>query len=128
MITANFNQDIYVKIEDIYGCSLTRKIRIVVNDQNVIFFPNAVSFNDDGLNDIFFPVSKNPLSINYLRIYNRWGELLFENKKFSSNDKEAGWNGYYRNKMVNPGVYIYTIEYIQNDIVKRISSDFTVLK
>jgi gliding motility-associated-like protein len=128
VITANFNQDIFVEIEDIYGCSLTRKIRIVVNDQNEIYFPNAVSFNDDGLNDIFFPVSKNPLSINYLRIYNRWGELLFENKKFSSNDKEAGWNGYYRNKMVNPGVYIYTIEYIQNDIVKRISSDFTVLK
>jgi len=43
--------------------------------------------------------------LNYFRIYNRWGELVFETKQI-----EKGWDGRYKGKPQLLGVYVYTID------------------
>jgi hypothetical protein len=47
--------------------------------------------------------------VQYLRIYDRWGSLLFENKDFLPNLPEAGWDGKDRGQLVSPGVYVYEV-------------------
>jgi gliding motility-associated-like protein len=67
--------------------------------------PNSFTPDDNGLNDIFIPLGET-LRKYELRIFNRWGEQIFE-----SFEPSVGWNGKSRNtgKDLPPGVYIYRI-------------------
>ena len=49
-----------------------------------------------------------------MSIFDRWGSLLFEAKEISINDPTAGWDGYFRGRILNPGVYTFIIKI--NDI------------
>lgn len=73
------------------------------------FLPNAFSPNRDGLNDYFIGRGlTDGMKFFQMRIYNRWGELLFE-----GNDPESGWDGTLkgRNDPAQPGVYLYQVDY-----------------
>lgn len=63
------------------------------------FIPNTFTPNGDGENDLF-RVKGLKLSEVYLAIYNRWGEKVFE-----TNDLEKGWDGKYKGKAVDVGVF-----------------------
>ena len=69
-----------------------------------MFVPNTFTPNDDGKNDILY-VRSSILTEFTLRIYDRWGELIFES---SSLDK--GWDGSYKGKMCEQGVYDYYLQ------------------
>lgn len=75
-------------------------------DTWAIFFPNAFTPTEDGLNESFAPKGNFLDQLNsQLYIYNRWGQLIFE-----GTDMNYGWNGYYMGKLVPNDVYVY--EYI----------------
>lgn len=67
-----------------------------------ILVPSAFSPNDDGLNDAFELMINCPLDIIDLKIFNRWGELIF-----NSNGKNKSWDGKIRGAMADIGVYYY---------------------
>ncbi len=69
-----------------------------------VFVPNAFSPNGDGNNDILY-VRGNYIENMIFRVYNRWGELVFE-----STDKNTGWNGIYKDKICEPDVYDYYLD------------------
>lgn len=75
-----------------------------------IFLPNAFTGNGDSVNDIFIPrLAGEPQ--NYLfKIFNRWGEVIFETNKVTE-----GWNGSYKNKAVQMDVYVWIIEFTCKD-------------
>lgn len=81
--------------------------RIPVN----VFIPNIFSPNQDGINDIFF-IQSNPevTGINVMRIFDRWGDVVFEKFDFQPNDPVQGWDGSFDGKAMNPGVYTYIVE------------------
>jgi PKD repeat protein len=97
------------------GCSDTMIVdRIFPESDYFIRFPSAFSPNpsspgdgrysvSDISNQVFFPVWKGVAEYQ-LQIYNRTGMLMFE-----SNDLFVGWNGYYRNQLVKPDVYIWKV-------------------
>lgn len=60
--------------------------------------PNAFSPNDDGINDVFYV--RGYCDIFLLRIYDRWGEKVFE-----TSDITQGWNGIYKGKKMNSGIF-----------------------
>ena len=77
-----------------------------------LIFPNAFTPNQNGpnggiykpedySNQVFFPIAKGVIEFK-MQIFNRWGELIFE-----TNDINIGWDGYYRNKLCEQGVYVY---------------------
>ncbi len=81
-------------------------------DENIIYIPNAFSPNNDGTNDnfaIFKPQDKDAQIISY-KIFNRWGELIYQinNRPFDST--VAWWNGKYNGEDVEAGTYVYLIE------------------
>lgn len=81
-----------------------------------IYFPTIFSPNQDGINDIFFIQTNEKIKeIHLLRIFDRWGNLVFERKNALPNDVTAGWNGIWQNKPLNPGVYSCWAELLDTD-------------
>ncbi len=91
------------------GCSATDSIRIIPYCE--VFIPTAFSPNNDGLNDTYNIMPLNVMSYT-LRIYNRWGELVFE-----TNDETKGWDGKYKGDVCPTDNYIYYLDGIKKDNV-----------
>jgi gliding motility-associated-like protein len=102
-----------VKVRDDKGCTSTRNLTLVVTCNNKNFFiPNTFSPNNDGANDRFYPRGTGLNLIQALRVFNRWGELVFEKRNFPANDASSGWDGTYRGKAAATDTYIYMIDII----------------
>ena len=87
------------------------EITIFVNDKKPIFVPNAISPNGDGYNDgftLYGGVAAR--KINLLRVYSRWGSLIFEAQDIDLNQPKLGWDGTFEGKICNPGVYVFYAE------------------
>ncbi|PZR27130.1 MAG: hypothetical protein DI535_12005 [Citrobacter freundii] len=96
---------------DVNGCRNSAKIEIVVLCKDANFYvPNTFSPNGDGSNDRFYPRGKGLYLIRSMRVFNRWGEVVFENRNFPANDALAGWDGKYKGNRAQPDVYVYQIE------------------
>ena len=119
-----------VQVQDNYGCTNNGDVTVrVVCDENNYFIPNTFSPNGDGSNDIFYPRGKGLFRIKSFRVYNRWGELVFEKKEFQANDPLSGWNGTYKGKNPVQGVYIYQAEvYCNNDELVRLAGNVTLIQ
>ena len=105
------NTSYEVMVTDTNGCTAISEITIDVNKDRNIYIPNVFSPNFDGVNDIFMIYGgKGVGQIDQFSVYDRWGELLFEAKDFPPNDSSFGWDGTFRNKALNPNVFVYYIE------------------
>ncbi len=89
-----------------------------------VYLPSAFSPNGDGFNDIFLPFSDCPLEEYSLKIFNRWGSILFESP---SSDK--GWEGNYNGKQAPIAVYAYLLNYtvVENGRARMIQHSGDVL-
>lgn len=90
------------------GCRATDSIYIYVDDNELITMPNAFTPGSNS-NNILYIIKRGLLSLNYFRIYNRWGNLVFE-----STDINAGWDGTYKGVPQPIGVFVYTIQAVSN--------------
>jgi gliding motility-associated-like protein len=100
-----------VEVRNAGGCKSTDRLTVyVICDGANIFIPNTFSPNGDGANDIFYPRGSGIFKINLLRIFNRWGEVVFEKVNFSPNDPTAGWDGTVKGQKLTADVYVYTAE------------------
>ena len=72
------------------------------------YIPNAFTPNSDGNNEVFRIYGLYKYKTYSMRIYNRWGEIIFV-----SNDPEIGWDGSYGDsrKMAPIGAYTYKLNY-----------------
>jgi gliding motility-associated-like protein len=102
-----------VRVSNSGGCTTNDAVTVFVicGNQNV-FIPNTFSPNADGANDVFFPRGRGIYQVQSMRIFNRWGEMVFQRTNFTANDPSMGWNGRYRGIAANPDVYTYIIEVI----------------
>jgi gliding motility-associated-like protein len=112
------------------GCEEKSDLVVRVVGKRKIFVPNVFTPNDDGENDMFFPNSgKNVKRITYFRVFNRWGELVFENKDFQPNEQFSGWNGKYNGMTLPSDVYVWTMEVeLRNGIMEKYNGDVTIMK
>ncbi len=112
------------------GCKATDKLTVfVLCDKSNVFIPNTFSPNGSGTNDIFYPRGSGIFKIKLLRIFNRWGEVVFEKANFSPNDPTAGWDGTVKGKKVNSDVYVYTAELLcENNTSIIINGNIALLR
>jgi gliding motility-associated-like protein len=96
-----------VKVTDEYNCSAMqyRMVKVIESCGDDIFIPNAFTPNGDEMNDKLCIRSLEMQAIKIFRIFNRWGELVFE-----TTDINHCWDGYFKGKIVNPDVYVYYAE------------------
>jgi len=80
--------------------------QVTVEPIITFYIPNSFTPNNDGINETFFALGEGFETYN-MKIYDRWGEMIFE-----SNNPEIGWDGTYKGKPVEAGVYLYQFYYI----------------
>ena len=112
---ANIKKEITytVKVTTAFGCTATDAITIKTFCQSTqVFIPNAFTPDNDGINDVLIVRGKGIASVKYFRIFNRWGELIFERNNFAANDVKFAWDGKIRGVVGPPDVFVYVAEVI----------------
>ncbi|MEO7523310.1 MAG: gliding motility-associated C-terminal domain-containing protein, partial [Ferruginibacter sp.] len=105
LATLDHDQLFTVTVTDIAGCIGTDKVFVKVYDGPTYYVPNAFSPNGDGLNDIFRVVPVGIAYTDYFKIFNRFGQLVFE-----SNEWMKGWDGSFRGKKQPIGNYVWVLK------------------
>jgi gliding motility-associated-like protein len=90
------------------GCTKSESVTVYVKEvicgEPDVFIPNAFTPNSDNANDYLY-VRGNNIGKLLFRIYNRWGELVFE-----TTDQTIGWDGTFKGKDCDPAVFDYYVE------------------
>ena len=97
--------DVTLIATDRFGCidSITKPITIL--DEFYLYIPNSFTPDNNRVNSTF-SVSAIGVEEFYIKIFNRWGELLFQ-----SNDVDFEWDGTFNGEVVRDGTYVWKIEY-----------------
>lgn len=85
------------------GCESHYTFPVNVSAAN-IFLPNAFTPNNDDINDLFSIIYSCGFELKYFRIYNRWGQLVFE-----TSDVDEGWDGTIDDRLCSMGVYAWVV-------------------
>lgn len=93
-------------------CSDTALITVLLN--LTFQMPNAFTPNGDGVNDVFYPENVTGGVVREFRIYNQWGEVIYD-------DPSQGWDGTFNGVPQAPGEYFYFIR-LDNGIENAILS------
>jgi gliding motility-associated-like protein len=100
-----------VTVIDRNGCGDTDRLTIFVKKIRDVYIPNVFSPNGDGINDVFMIFGgQEAVKVRSFLIFNRWGESVFEAFNFPLNDQSYGWNGNFRGRPMNSGVFVYLAE------------------
>ena len=125
----NYNQPVEytISISPANGnCATTDTLQVKIFENSAvksnIYLPTGWTPNGDGLNDRLYPITTNISEIKYFRIYNRWGQLVFETKTVGD-----GWDGNINGSPQNTGVYIWALDATGTDGVHYVQKGTAVL-
>ncbi len=111
------------------GCTDTAYVSIHVEENLIYYVPNSFTPNDDEKNQVFLPIISQGFKPGtyLLRIFNRWGELVFESK-----DPYTGWGGDYGPNHTNcqSGTYTWVLNFqvLQTQENKEIVGHVNLIK
>lgn len=110
-----------------YDCLQSRSVVVEVDREIRIYIPNVISQQENRPDDRFlFGANKAVKDIERLRIYDRWGELVYTYEGTLEDYK--GWQGLFNGKYVEQGVYTYMVEFVLVDETKEMRvGDLTYL-
>ena len=106
-ITVNKTETVHVVAENQYGCKTEDSVQLSVLecDNKAVFVPNTFTPNNDGLNDRLFVRGGGLRGIEYFRVFDRWGDLVFE-----THDISDGWDGSVKGKPGDIATYVYVLK------------------
>ena len=89
-----------------FGCDSTITLNLIIYSDR-LFIPNSFTPDNDGVNDVFFPVGED-VDLKTLEIFNRWGELVYQSESLDSKWNGTTSDGFY---FCPDGVYTYHVVY-----------------
>jgi len=105
-----------IVVADTNGCTGSATVQVKVEKPRGVHVPTGFSPNGDGNNDLLVVHGKGAQirRVQVFRVYDRWGELVYEDLDFPVNDVLRGWNGTFRGQNCQSGVYVWhaEVEYI----------------
>ena len=125
-----FTTDYFVEGTNAAGCVDTAFLSLQVIEDRPVYVPNAFSPDGNGENDRFTIYGGRAVAgIDALRIYSRWGGLVFEREGFAANEPDLGWDGNVDGKQANPAVFVYhaVVRFVNGSTVD-ISGDVTLIR
>lgn len=97
----NATQTFTVKAFTPQGCESFDDVTVKIYKGPDIYLPNAFTPNGDGLNDLYRGIPVGIQQFHFLKIFNRYGELVFY-----STDHRKGWDGLWKGKKQEAGVFV----------------------
>ncbi|MCU0403180.1 MAG: PKD domain-containing protein, partial [Chitinophagaceae bacterium] len=110
---ATINNNIRYRLvaENIYGCTASDTVTYtVICSPDQVYIPNAFSPDGDGINDVLMVRGKGIATVKSFRIFNRFGQVVFEKQNFEANDPSSGWDGRINGVPASGDVYVFTAE------------------
>lgn len=129
-VTAVNEQAYVVKVTDEDGCMATDTMIIRVNKRRPIYIPNVFNPETGTFPNDWFTLFGGPAAeqVAILRIYDRWGSLIFEKTNFALNEPNLGWDGLYKGeKMFGVFAYYASVRFVDQVEVK-FEGDVTVVR
>ena len=107
MLNGNIDSIRYkVYVTDLQGCLDSATVLVKIFRTNPqIFVPTGFTPNGDGLNDVLKPIAVGIERIEYFKVYNRWGQLVF-----STTVNGQGWNGQINGKPQTTNTYVWMVK------------------
>ena len=106
-LTPTVQQLFTINILDSFGCVTVDTQLVRIHKQCDIQAPQVFTPNGDGNNDLLYPFLMGIREFKYFRVYNRWGNMVFETRE---NNPSRGWNGTYRGKAQPAETYKWITE------------------
>ncbi len=119
-----------IYLRDVLGCEASDDLLVRVEKGKRVYIPNIIYPQSTEFNNVITVWGGGEVSnIRYMRIFDRWGDLVFENDNFLPGDIDSGWNGTVGGKFVDPAVFVYVVEveYINGE-VEVFKGDVTVIR
>ncbi|MEM1119755.1 MAG: gliding motility-associated C-terminal domain-containing protein, partial [Bacteroidota bacterium] len=119
-----------VTVTDETSCTAFDTVMVFVNLIRPIYVPNVFTPNFDGRNDKF-TIFGGPAAVRIktLHIFDRWGNLVFNEQNLPISDNRFGWDGFFDGRTLPPGVYTYMADVVFFDGVEEVfSGDVTLVK
>lgn len=115
----------FLKAQTTNGCEVEAALNIILkNCPEYIYFPNSFTPNNDGLNDEYRAVAEGKLIHFDLKIFNRWGQLIFKNQNIA-----IGWDGTFNGSKAETGSYVYWCNYqFKNGAMKNSKGHIMLIK
>jgi gliding motility-associated-like protein len=119
-----------VQVRDSTSCTAFDEVLIRILKRRPIYIPNVFTPNGDGVND-WFTVFGNQAAVRVksLRVFNRWGGLMYEGFDLPLNAERLGWDGTFNKKELDPDVFVYmaVVQFIDGEEV-LFKGDVTILR
>lgn len=109
-VSPEYTSQVFLEIMDDRGCRAEDDIIIYVRQTRGVYVPTAFTPNGDDTNNILTVRGRPGIQINVFRVFDRWGEQVFEASSFEVNDPAFGWDGNFRSKEMPTGVYVWYVE------------------
>ncbi|MFQ5446804.1 MAG: gliding motility-associated C-terminal domain-containing protein, partial [Saprospiraceae bacterium] len=107
-VTTSLDTILYtLTVTDTTGCQTGDSILVNVELILNVMVPNAFSPNHDGLNDKFYILGKGIEKVELLRVFDRWGEQVYEGSNLEANNPNIGWDGTAKGTDVASDVFVY---------------------
>lgn len=98
------------------GCKGTDTVKIKVYNGPEIYVPGAFTPNGDGKNELLMPFPVGIKELRFFKVYNRWGQLVFETKTLS-----RGWDGKLNGILQPLATYVWVLEAVtkENKVIQK---------
>lgn len=112
------------------GCTAFDDLQVTVTcGGGNVFMPNTFSPNGDGMNDKLYPRGTGIQGVKSLRVFNRWGQVVYERLNLKANNPLDGWDGTIKGVKAPSDVYVYTLEVVcVNNETVAIKGDVTLIQ
>ncbi len=109
IVTPPYQIGLRLIVTDANNCRGEGFVNLYARKDRPILVPTGFTPNGDNYNDILLVHARQDVEVRILtfRVFDRWGELLFEAADFAPNDSTIGWDGTFRGQPTQAGVYIW---------------------
>lgn len=104
------SQSIRLLVTNTGGCQNMDSVFVPTAHCCTVEMPSAFTPNGDGRNDVFRPITAGYQNIAHFRIFNRWGQVVYESRQ-----PNQGWDGTFNGQLQDMGTYMYSMSYTCTD-------------
>lgn len=112
VVNTNKEQLYQIYITQSSGCVTIDTQLVRVFNESEIYVPKGFTPDNDGNNDRLYPILVGIQEMRYFKIFNRWGNLIYDNKNANLNN---GWDGTYKGAKLPTETYVWIAEGIDID-------------